>query len=369
MSKETTKIGIVGCGNISKAYLGGCTAFDHIEIIAVADLDVERAKTTAQEYSIPTASDTETLLANPDIEIVINLTIPQAHGTIALAALENGKSVYNEKPLALSRDEGRKMLELGREKGLLVGCAPDTFYGAAHQTARALIDRGDIGEPVGAFASMMGHGAEGWHPNPEFFYKPGGGPMFDMGPYYLTDLVQLLGPVKRVTGATRISFPQRTITSEPLKGQIIDVEIPTHVSGLLDFHCGAVATIITSFDVWASSLPRIEIYGSEASLSVPDPNCFDGPVRIRRSGDEEWQDVPYTHHYTTPGRSIGVADMARALQSGGDLRANGQLAYHVLDLMYSFHDASDAGHHIELQSTCERPAPLGTGEGQDALNA
>jgi len=364
---KKVKVGIVGCGTISAAYLRGCRAFDILEVAACADLDVARAEAKAQEYGVPKACDVQTLLHDEDIGIVINLTIPQAHAEIALAALEAGKSVYNEKPLSLTRDEGQRILAAARDKGLRVGCAPDTFLGGGLQTCRKLIDDGVIGEPVAATAFMLGHGHESWHPDPDFYYQPGGGPMFDMGPYYLTALAMLIGPVRRVTGSTRITFPERTITSEPKHGTTIIVNVPTHVVGVLDFHSGAIATIITSFDIWGHTMPRIEIYGSEGSLSCPDPNTFGGPVRVRRAGESEWSDVPLAPDYTDPGRGIGVADMAHALRSGRPHRVSGELAYHVLDIMHAIHDASNEGRHIELESTCERPAPLPIGPVQEAL--
>jgi predicted dehydrogenase len=212
---------------------------------------------------------------------------------------------------------------------------------------------------------MMGHGHESWHPDPAFYYQPGGGPMFDMGPYYLTALVYLMGPVKRVTGSTRITFPERTITSKPKHGEKITVRVPTHIAGVMDFANGAVGTIITSFDVWGHSLPPIEIHGTEGSLSVPDPNTFGGPVKLRKAGEREWRDVPLTHIYEQQYRGLGVADMAYALQTGRAHRANGELTYHVLDIMHAFHDSSDAGQHVMLQSTCTRPSalPVGLEEG------
>jgi len=301
------------------------------------------------------------LLADPEIEIVINLTIPKAHAEVALAALQAGKSVHNEKPLAIERAQAHQLLALAREEGLRVGCAPDTFLGGGIQTCRKLIDDGWIGEPIAATAFMTCHGHESWHPDPEFYYKVGGGPMFDMGPYYLTALVNLIGPVRRVTGSARITFPERLVTSQPKHGTRIEVDVPTHVAGVLDFANGAVGTIITSFDIWSAHLPRIEIYGTEGSLSVPDPNGFGGPVLVKRAGASEWSDVPLTHGYAVNSRGIGVADMAYALRSGRPHRANGELAYHVLDIMHAFHDASREGKHIELASTCDRPAPLPMG--------
>ena len=278
---EQVKIGIIGCGNISPIYLQSGAKFEILDIVAVADKIWERAESRAAEYGVPRACTVKELLADPEIEIVVNITTPDAHAEVGLQVLEAGKSVYNEKPLAITREDGKRMVELAAAKGVRIGGAPDTFLGGGIQTCRKLIDDGWIGEPVAATAFMMGHGHESWHPDPEFYYKVGGGPMFDMGPYYLTALVNLVGPVKRVTGSARITFPERTITSQPKFGTKIEVEVPTHIAGVLDFANGAVGTIITSFDVWGGQLPRIEIYGTEGTLSVPDPNTFGGPIRIR----------------------------------------------------------------------------------------
>jgi len=364
MSK--VKVGVVGCGNISGAYFTAAKKFDVMEIVACADLELDRAKAQIEKFELNAKACTvDELLADPQISIVINLTIPNAHHSVAKAALLAGKSVHNEKPLAITRAQGLELLDLAARNNLRVGAAPDTFFGGGIQTCRKLIDDGWIGRPVAATAFMTCRGHESWHPSPEFYYEIGGGPMFDMGPYYLTALVNLLGPVRRVTGSAQISFAERTITSAPKCGKVITVETPTHLAGVMDFANGAVGTIITSFDVWAANLPRIEIYGSEGSLSVPDPNCFGGSVRIRRGHDSEWREVPFTHGYNDNWRSIGVADMAYALQSGREHRANGKLAYHVLDLMHAFHDASAESRHIEMASTCERPAalPLGLRDG------
>jgi len=356
-----TRVGIVGCGNISGVYFEAGKVFDVLEVVACADLMHERAAAKAAEYQVAKACRVEELLADPEIEIVVNLTIPKAHAEVGLAALEAGKSLYNEKPLAITREDGRRLLEVARQKGLLVGCAPDTFLGGGLQTCRKLIDDGWIGEPIAATAFMTCHGHEGWHPEPEFYYQPGGGPMFDMGPYYLTALVHLMGPLRRVTGSARITFPERVITSQPRSGTRIKVQTPTHVAGVMDFANGAVGTIITSFDVWAAHLPWIEVYGTEGSLAVPDPNGFGGPVLVRRAGASEWSQVPLTHGYTQQSRGIGVADMAYALRSGRVHRANGDMAYHVLDVMHAFHQASQEGRHVEIASTCSRPAPLPLG--------
>jgi predicted dehydrogenase len=350
-------IGVIGCGAISGIYLQAPNTFPILNITACADLDTAKAQAKAEEHNIQ-ARTVEELLADPEIEIVLNLTIPGAHAEIGLAALQHGKSVYSEKPLALTTEQGAPLLETAARNNLRVGCAPDTFLGGGLQTCRKLIDDGWIGEPVAATAFMMSHGHEHWHPSPEFYYKPGGGPMFDMGPYYLTALVHLLGPVRRVTGSTRTTFPQRTITSSPLTGTVIDVDVPTHVAGVLDFSAGPVATIITTFDVWASDLPRIEIYGTEGTLSVPDPNTFGGPVRLRRHRETEWSDQEIVFGYTANSRGLGLADMAHALCDQRPHRASGELAYHVLEIMEAIHTASDRDAHVLLQSTCERPALL-----------
>lgn len=365
---EKVKIGIVGCGNISRIYLEQSQTFDILEVRAVADVDIERAKAKAEAHNIKYVYSVDQLLADPEIEIVVNLTPPGAHAEIGLRALEAGKSVYNEKPLTIQRDDAQKMLKLAAEKELRVGSAPDTFLGAGLQTCRKLIDEGAIGVPVATTAFMLGHGPERWHPDPEFFYKVGGGPMFDMGPYYLTALVSLLGPVRRITGITRISFPEREIGSEPKRGTKILVETPTHVTGLLDFHEGPVGTIITSFDVWKCNLPRIEIYGSEGTLSVPDPNTFGGPVVLWKPDDKEGETMPLLPLRDKNSRGLGVADMAHGIRSGRPHRANGEMAYHVLDIMHTIHDAARFGHHIEMSSTCTRPEPMALGLPENILD-
>ncbi len=365
---QPVKIGIIGCGNISGIYFKAGKTFPILDIAACADLDLERAKAKAEEHGVPKACTVAELLADPEIRIVINLTIPNAHYSVCKAALEAGKHVHVEKPLSITREEGKTLLEIAQAKGLRVGAAPDTFLGGGLQTCRKLIEDGWIGEPVGATAFMLCHGHESWHPDPEFYYKAGGGPMFDMGPYYLTALVSLMGPIRRVTGSTRVTFPERTITSAPKYGAKVTVDTPTHIAGVMDFAGGAIGTILTSFDVWAHQLPNIEIYGTEGSMRVPDPNGFGGPVLVRRMGAKDWTEMPLTHGFADNSRGIGVADMAYALQSGRPHRASGQLGYHVLEAMHGFHDASDSGTHYTMHSTVERPAPLPLGLPKDALD-
>ena len=358
---KKTGIGIIGCGNISQVYFQNLAKFQNTQIVACADMLLERAQAKAAEHGIPKALTVEQLLADPDVEIVVNLTIPVAHSEIALLALEAGKHVYGEKPFTVTREQGSKVLALANEKGLRTGCAPDTFLGGAHQTCRKLIDDGVIGEPIAVNAFMLCHGHESWHPDPAFYYsKFGGGPLMDMGPYYLTDLVSLIGGIRRVTGSARATFPTRTITSQPKHGTIIEVETPTHLSAVLDFENGAVGTLVTSFDVWAHGMPNIEIYGTEGSLKVPDPNGFGGLVQVKRMDENEWRDVAMTDFHEN-GRGLGVADMAAAIETGRPHRASGDLAFHVLDVMQGVMDSSANGTHYTPESQPERPAAFPTG--------
>jgi predicted dehydrogenase len=351
------RVGLVGCGVISGIYLQNAKRFPILDVVACADLVPQRAAARAAEYGISRTASVADLLADPEIELVLNLTVPAAHAEIAFAAVAAGKSVYNEKPLTISLEDGRRLVDLAAAKGVRVGCAPDTFLGAGLQTCRALIDQGAIGEPVAATASMLCHGHESWHPDPSFYYQPGGGPLFDMGPYYLTALVSLLGPIRRVTGSARASFAQRTITSKPRTGETIDVRVPTHTAAVLDFADGAIATFVASFDVWARET-RIEIYGSDGTLGVPDPNSFGGPVLLRRPGTADWEETPLNRDYADNSRGLGVADMAAAIRESRPHRASGDLALHVLETMHAVHCASDEGRHVELTSRVERPAPL-----------
>lgn len=345
---EKVKIGIIGCGNISDIYFKNCTQlFDNLEVVGCADLISSLAEEKAALYGIK-AFSTEELLHHPNVQIIVNLTTPQSHKSVSMAALDAGKHTYLEKPLALSLKDGLALVEKANSKELLLGGAPDTFLGTGIQTCVDLIKDGAIGKPIGATAFLTCHGHESWHPNPEFYYKAGGGPMFDMGPYYLTALIALLGPIKKVSGMTQISFPQRTITSEPKQGQVIDVDVPTHISGLMEFASGATASIITSFDVWGSALPIIEIYGTDGTLSVPDPNTFGGPVKIKRSTDDAFKEVPLEGPYLENSRGLGISDMANSLVNDTKHQANGDLTFHVLKAMHAFHESSDTGRHITL---------------------
>ncbi|MCX7030203.1 MAG: Gfo/Idh/MocA family oxidoreductase [Spirochaetes bacterium] len=362
-----TGVGIIGCGAISGIYLKNLTQkFDSTRVVACADLLAERAKAAAAEYKVAKASTVDELLRDPEVEIVLNLTIPRVHAEVSLAAIAAGKHVYSEKPLAVSRADGARVLEAARRKGRRLGGAPDTFLGGGIQTCRKIIDDGLIGRPIGATAFMTTPGHERWHPDPEFYYQPGGGPMLDMGPYYLTALVTLMGPIARVAGSAQTTYPERTITSEPKHGQKIKVEVPTHVAGVLDFASGAVGMILTSFDVWGTHLPAIEIYGTDGSLSVPDPNTFGGPVLLLQKNEKEWREVPLAFGYAENSRGLGVADMADAIAKGRPHRAAGEAMYHVLDVMEGLHDASAAGRSYMVKSGCERSAalPLGLADGE-----
>ncbi|MEZ0299250.1 MAG: Gfo/Idh/MocA family protein, partial [Candidatus Methylacidiphilales bacterium] len=326
-----TNIGIIGCGNISNAYFDNCRLYPNITVAACADLDRERAEQSAAKHGIARALSVDEMLADPEVEIIINLTIPQAHAEIDCRVLEAGKHVFSEKPMALNLAEGRQIVDIAHKVGKRVGCAPDTVLGAGVQTSRKLIDDGAIGQPVAFAAAMQCRGHENWHPSPEFYYQKGGGPMFDMGPYYLHALITLLGPVKRVSGSGRISFPERIITSKPKNGQSVKVEVPTHLVSILEFANGVTGTFTTSFDVRGpSTRPVIEIYGSEGTLRVPDPNGTGGAVYLGAAAQNEWVEVPHTHPYAKGSRGLGVADMAAAIESGRKHRANEEIALHAL---------------------------------------
>lgn len=364
---NVVKAGIIGCGNISDAYLRSCPIFLILDVIACADIDISKAQERANEYDIR-ALTVEEILADPEIEIIINLTVPTAHTGVNLAALAAGKHIYTEKPLAVRREDGRRALDLAREKGLRLGCAPDTFLGGGLQTCRKLLDENALGRPV-AFSAFMGsRGPERWHPNPANFYQPGAGPLFDMGPYYLTALVSLLGPVSRVCGVARISFAERLAEHPAIAGQRVPVTTPTHVAALLEMASGPIGTLTTSFDVPVHRQPRIEIYGSEGTLSLPDPNSFGGPVEVAQLGQREWQDVALTHGYRANHRGLGVADMAHALRSGRPHRASGELAFHVLEVMHAILEAAETGQRVEIGSTCPRPAALPAGLPEGVLD-
>ena len=351
------RVGIVGLGKISGIYLDNLTKVfnDVVELVGVVDLIEARVKEVCETYHVQAYADVAALLADKSIDLVLNLTTPQSHYALCKQVLEAGKHVYVEKPLSLTVGQASELVDLAAKKNLMLGGAPDTFLGAGIQTCRKLIDDGWIGKPIGASAFMMNHGHESWHPDPEFYYKNGGGPLFDMGPYYITALVNLRGPVDSVSGYAQKSFETRTIASEHKKGQVIDVEVATHITGNLHFESGAVATLVTSFDVWYHSMPNMEIYGTEGSLRVPDPNTFGGPVLFCRKGTKEWKEIPLLYGYAENSRGFGVADIAHALADNKKNRASGELTRHVVAVMSGLLTAVQEKRQVSIEHSCKRP--------------
>lgn len=355
------KIGMIGCGGISGAYFKGVDAFDNAEIGVCADLDLDAAKAKVAEFKPGTPVVTvDELLADPEVFLVLNLTTPQSHVDLNLRALEAGKHAYCEKPFGLDRDGARKVLSLAKEKGLRVGCAPDTFLGEGIQNARKILDDGTIGRPLSGVAFCMGHGHESWHKQPAFYYLKGGGPLLDMGPYYITALVNLLGPVKRVTAVAARGFDERIAAS----GERLNVEVNTQCSGVLEFVNGAVVTLVMSFDVWINHCPMIELYGETGSMTVPNPNAFTGAVEVCEAGPMgggkrqlDWSESTKSYAHEV-GRGIGPCEMIDAIAADRPHRCSGDLAAHVLDVMLAYDESSESGRHVELESRCERPAAL-----------
>jgi len=356
-SHAPVRVALVGCGYISGIYLENAPRWGNLEIVAVADLLPEHARRRGGEFGIPAAT-VDDALADPAVELVVNLTIPAAHAEVALAAVRAGKAVYNEKPLAVSLEDGRRIVSEARARGVPVGCAPDTFLGGGLQTCRDLLDAGAVGTPVGMTGFMLTPGHERWHPSPDFYYQPGGGPLLDMGPYYLTAMVHLLGPVARVAGMARASFPERTITSQPRAGELIPVLVDTHQAAVLQFASGPIATLVTSFDATPGDAPELELYGSDGTMLLPDPNTFGGPVRLRGRGSDAWREIPVERPCTDNSRGLGVSDLAAAMREGRAPRASGDLALHVLEVMHAATAAAREGRTVEIASTVGRPAPL-----------
>jgi len=377
MSK--TVIGLIGCGNISDAYLRGAARSNAIRVKACSDLRPEAAQAKAAEYGV-SAMPVQQLLADPEISIVVNLTVPMTHAAVSQQILNAGKHAYSEKPLAANFADGAGLMELSRARNLRVGCAPDTFLGASHQACRRLIDSGAIGVPVGGSAVVMSHGMESWHPNPEFFFKQGGGPILDVGPYYITQLVNLLGPVRRAVALGTIGNATRTVTSEPLKGSTIDVEVLTTVNGVLEFANGANISLSASWDVWKHNRASpIEIYGTEGTLLGVDPNFFGNVPRVcKPNGD--WQDVAIgAHPFGIPNRemrngtmqadyrSVGLVDMAMAIRQGRPHRASGDRALHVLEVLEALEVSSRSGQFASIRSRCDRPEPVPLGSDESVF--
>jgi predicted dehydrogenase len=370
VTSAPARVGIIGAGTISGIYLENSRKFNAFDVVAIADVRIDGAQRRADEFDVPKACSVEDLLADPDVDVVINLTPHRVHGPVGIQILEAGKHAYNEKPLAVQREDGKKMIDIAREKGLRVGGAPDTFLGGAWQTARAVIDRGDIGEPVGAFANLHTRPNAnntrrpgGAKPQPGYtsfyatdYFEYGGGAIFDRGPYYLNALVHLLGPFARVSAMNRTTWKQRQHG-----GNTVDVNVPTHVTATLEYENGALCTFLMSNDVYSTELPHIEIYGTEGSLRCIDPNNFGGELFLRRPEGNEQFSVPLEYGYTGNSRGVGVADLCRAIANDRPQRVHGDMAYHVVDVITSVIEASDSRQHVDVTSTCDRPALFPTG--------
>lgn len=378
MTVQTTTIGVIGCGNISDAYFRGAARSALIRVKAVSDIKPEAAQAKGEAYGLR-AEPVDALLADPEIEIVVNLTIPQAHAPVSLQVLNAGKHVYLEKPLATRSAEAAPVMQAAAAKGLRIGCAPDTFLGAGHQACRAAIDAGLIGTPVAGAATMLHHGVEHWHPNPAFYYQHGGGPIHDMGPYYVTALVNMLGPVTRVSAEASTPTRERLISSQPLAGQMMHVQVPTTVNGTMAFSSSANVSLSHSWDVWKHRRVPIEIYGTEGTLVVPDPNFFGGmPMISRRDGEWEAVDIS-AHPFGTNNRAtrlgaevadyriIGLLDMAAAIRANRPHRASGALAAHVLEVLDAFERSSTEARHITIETVCDRPEKLPKGAGEEVF--
>ena len=371
-------IGIIGCGNISTAYLTLAPLFKALEVRAVADINADAAKAQAEKFGVR-AETVDGLLASDDIDMVVNLTIPAVHYAVTRQILEAGKHAYSEKPLVLTLDEATALRDLATTKGLRVGSAPDTFLGGAHQRARQAIDENAIGRIIGGTCHVMNHGMEHWHPNPDFFYQPGAGPVLDLGPYYITNLVQLIGSVKSVAAMTAATFAERTISNGPRNGETVPVDTPTNLHSLLEFENGAIVTLGASWDVWAHRHREMELYGETGSLYIPDPNFFGGEVNhIAPDGADtalEFADHPFGIENMQDGRGIGranyrcagLADMAAAIQEGREHRCNLDLAVHVVEVMTAILKAGETRAWVNMTTTCARPDALTPNEARALL--
>lgn len=355
MMTRPIQVAMIGVGCISGIYLKNITGlFRDIHLLGVCDLIRERAETAQKEYQIPKLYETMyDAFADPEVDIILNLTRPYEHFAVTKAALEAGKHVYSEKPLGASLAEGQALKALAEERGLLLGGAPDTFLGAGIQTCRKLIEDGYIGTPIGSAAFMICRGHERWHPDPDFYYQYGGGPMMDMGPYYLTAMINLMGPIRRVHAATRRTFARRMITSSPLAGTPIDVNVSTYIAGTVEYASGALGTLFTTFDVYYPSQARFEVYGSEGTLLVPDPNTFGGPVCLYRPESKEVRELPLVFDYSENSRGLGLADMANALRDGRRARADYTQTFHVLEAIEGFETSGKTGAWVELASASQ----------------
>jgi len=365
---EKLGLGIIGCGNISTSYLRLAPLFKGLEVRAVADINMDAAIARAAEFNTK-AQSVDDLLANPEVDVVINLTIPEAHFPITKRILQAGKHAYSEKPFVLTLDQGVELRELAKSKGLAVGSAPDTFLGGAHQQARALIDEGKIGTITAGGAAVLNHGMEHWHPNPDFFFLPGAGPMLDLGPYYVTNLIHLIGPVRRVGALTSSAQSERTIANGPRNGEKVPVKTPTNIHALLEFHNGATVTLSTSWDVWHHKRNHFELYGTEGTLYVPDPNFFGGKLEIAGRDGALSEVAPWDHPFGKANqdsprgplanyRTAGLADMVASLREGGDARCSLDRALHAVEVMQACLTSGETGQFVTLSTTCTQPAPL-----------
>ena len=356
------RIGVVGCGKISEVYLKNLKSSSEVEVVACSDVLLDRARDRASEFGVPRACTNAELLADPDVELVVNLTVPTAHAEVTLAAIEAGKHVVSEKPLATNMHDARRIRDEANARDVVVACAPDTFLGPGFQTSLDVLRKGVIGEPLAVAAFRLHRGPENWHPNPGIFFGPGAGPLLDVGVYYVTHLVCLLGPVRRVAGLGRILYPELKISAGPRAGEIIKVTVPTFITGLLEFASGVEAVLSSGFGIAAYDLPHMHVYGTDGVLSVPDPNTFDGPVMVQGSAEgAEWREEPLlfpTTRVRSDSRGIGVIEAVRAIRAGREPRASLQLAFHVTEVMLAILDSNDSGEHVTLESTCRSPEPL-----------
>jgi predicted dehydrogenase len=363
-ARAVHRVGILGCGNVFPRYGVGLKRYPELQVVRAGDIDVERAKEAADRYGYPAFGDDADLYADDSVEIIVDLTPPSMHATTVIRALAAGKHVYVEKPLATTVEDGRRILEASSDAQRIVGSAPDIFLGNAGQTARRAVDDGLIGEPIGA-AAFIRHGkVEGWHPDPRFLFRPGGGPVMDMGPYYFSSLVNCLGPITTVAASGRTGARQRKMTAPDRVVDVIDVEVATHFSAVFNFASGAIGTLMASFDVWDTALPWLEIYGTEGTLSLPDPDVVDGDVRVRRHEDAEWRLLPPVISPLVTDdkllqyrRGFGVRDVANGIE-GRPHRANGVFAFHVLEVLCGIASAAQEIGVTSITSTCTRPEPV-----------
>lgn len=358
--RDRVNVGVIGCGDVSDIYFKNLAGErDSVCLTACANRHIEAARAAAEKHHIPRVMTIDELLADPSIDLVLDLTAPAAHDTINRRALLAGKHVYSEKPLGATPEQARELLHIARERGLRIGCAPDTFLGGGLQTCRQLLDQGEIGRPLAACAFLAWHGPEREHPNPAFLYQPGAGPMLDYGPYYMTALIHLLGPARAVCAMAAKGFDTRTCTCPgPHAGELFSVGTPTHVTGTIRFQNGVLATVLHSFDVWGHGLPFLEIYGTEGTLRVPDPDTFGGPVCLLRARESVFREVPLTYGHTENCRGIGLVDMAEAIREGRPHRASGELALHALEIMHAFLTSAGKERFVTLETACRRPARL-----------